>query len=532
MRNLIICSDGTWNTPDQENFGVKTPSNVVRFRNAVAPKVEFGKTRVSEDAGIIDNHAEQVVYYHTGVGTDGGFIANIAGGAFGKGLSKNIMSAYNWLARNYEAGDRISMIGFSRGAYTVRSLSGMLHQTGLLDLSSVDVDSESSGDSLKWKLVEQAMEAYQERGEKLDEFIASNSFHEGFKAKEGEVYFLGVWDTVGALGIPNDLAILNELDRFGKLNFHDTELGDYVLNARHAVAADEERLPFSPTLWKNINERKDTVKQLWFPGVHSDVGGGYREDGLSNIALKWMIEEAAALGIAFRTKMLKQITPDHRAPLHHSFKGATKILKSRPRSMPPIGEGLSPDLHKSLVERQKNPPITESPYRQTLVLGEEGMSSGPLDIFAVEPWNETGLYLEAGATYRFETSGEWLDWGDASSPGGLDDGEFQKGDIVRKLSTVLGWGEKLWKNLTHNDEADFKFTRREEDLPWFSLVGAVANGSLGDDQIMVPHETIGIGNGTERAVQASGYLYCYANDSWDTYGNNKGSIQLTVTRVS
>jgi uncharacterized protein (DUF2235 family) len=123
MRNLVVCCDGTWNTPDQRHDGVPVPTNVVRLYNAVAEQDGEGNLQLS--------------YYHTGVGTEGSWWQRIAGGSFGEGLGKNIQSAYKWLGVNYLPGDRIFLFGFSRGAYTVRSLGGMIASCGLLDLSQV-----------------------------------------------------------------------------------------------------------------------------------------------------------------------------------------------------------------------------------------------------------------------------------------------------------------------------------------------------------------------------------------------------------
>lgn len=123
MRNLIVCADGTWNTPEQKEHDIPIPTNVVRLYNAVAKKSEGG--------------IKQLKYYHPGVGTDGTWWEKLAGGTVGVGLSKNIRSAYKWLAANYQPGDRIYLFGFSRGAYTVRSLATMISVCGLLDLSGL-----------------------------------------------------------------------------------------------------------------------------------------------------------------------------------------------------------------------------------------------------------------------------------------------------------------------------------------------------------------------------------------------------------
>jgi uncharacterized protein (DUF2235 family) len=507
MRNLIVCCDGTWNTPDQQHDGVATPTNVYRLYNAIQP--------------VGDDGTDQIAYYHPGVGSEGNWWQKLAGGGFGLGLTKNIMSGYRWLGGQYQTDDRIFLFGFSRGAYTVRSLAGMITHCGLLDLTQVE-------DGEVWGLVERATRAYRERQDR-SEWARGLKFHGRGNPKTVQIHYLGVWDTVGSLGVPNDLAILNLIDEFSNLTFHDTKLNANVLNARHAVAIDERRLPFSPTLWTGKHARTAAVKQVWFPGVHSDVGGGYAEIGLSNLALQWMMEEAAALGLHFHEGMVRQVVGNPFDVMHESYRGAIKGLKSRPRSVPDLAQP-SQRVHPAVRERMANPPIAQGRYRKTeeLKVGE----ARSRDVFAVEPWNSTGLYLRSRRTYRFRASGQWLDWHDRSGPEGLDDGKFQIGDIARKFGSALGLVERAFKHVTKNEEADIKFTKREEDKPWFCLVGAIANGSVTPTGIVRPHESFAIGKGPVEITPArSGYLYAYANDAWHMYDNNRGSVQMTIERI-
>ena len=205
MRNLVVCCDGTWNTPDQEQNGVPVPTNVVRLYNALAEKDAVG--------------SEQLKYYHSGVGTEGHWWDKVAGGSVGSGLGKNIQSAYKWLGCNYQAGDRIFLFGFSRGAYTVRSLGGLVLNCGLLNL--VDVPEEEV-----WTRVEAAYSRGYRKGQNQSKWAGSWPFHATPDDAPVPIYFLGVWDTVGALGVPDDLAILNLLDDPAKYSFHDTHDGD------------------------------------------------------------------------------------------------------------------------------------------------------------------------------------------------------------------------------------------------------------------------------------------------------------------
>jgi Uncharacterized alpha/beta hydrolase domain (DUF2235) len=317
------------------------------------------------------------------------------------------------------------------------------------------------------------------------------------------------------------------LEEPGKYQFHDTKLSDLVKHARHAIALDEMRGSFQATLWTKVKPGHD-VKQVWFPGVHSDVGGGYRETGLSDGALKWMVEEADGLGLGFNTAMTKQIAPDFRARLHDSLDGVFKFLPSVPRSAPPLHDAEG-RLHASLVERRQSPPIAQAPYGESR--GLKAGEKAAFTIFAVNPWNRTGLYLEAGAAYKFEAEGQWLDRTIASGPAGTKDGNFQPSEIAHVLVNIAGEAETLFKRISGNTGTDFFATKRHEELNWFSLVGAIANGAS-EDAEMGPDEVIAIGAGCEHKPKRSGYLYAYANDAWHFYDNNRGSMQLTVTRTA
>ncbi|WP_300366046.1 DUF2235 domain-containing protein [Hydrogenimonas sp.] len=520
MYNLIVCADGTWNTPDQKEYDIPTPTNVVRIFNAL--------DKFDKDGN------EQKRYYHPGVGTDGTWWEKLAGGTVGVGLSKNIKSAYKWLCDHYRPEDRIFLFGFSRGAYTVRSLAGMIGKCGLLDLSGLEEEE-------LWHRVKTAYDEGYRKGKPRKDWAKGWKFHpetdidckkrdKTVKKRSIPIHFLGVWDTVGALGIPNNLAILNLLDNVKKYAFHDTKLGCNVLHARHAVAIDEKRASFSPTLWSNIENRKD-VKQIWFPGVHSNVGGGYVDTGLSDIALKWMIEEAADAGLLFRKEMVKQIKPNTRGILYDSLKGIFKHLRATPRSIPALIKKNSPKIvHHSAIKRQVDPPIEEADYHTTEFL-KKGESL-ERTIYAMNPWNETGIYLEAGKTYRFEAKGQWMDRDIKCGPEGADDGKFYIGEIAHIAGTLWGKIEELYKKVTKNEAADFIGSRREEKIPWFALVGSIANGgNPKKDGTPAPHETFKIGKKCKHTPKKSGYFYAYANDAWNFYGNNRGSVRLTITRI-
>lgn len=504
MANLVICCDGTWNTPDQLDKGVLAPTNVVRLYNAVAPIDATGTA--------------QSAYYHPGVGTSGKWWDKLMGGGTGAGLDQHIMSAYQKLCHGYHPGDHIYLFGFSRGAYTVRSLSGFIATCGLLQVEGVkpaDV----------WQRIDTLLgRGYRTKTEGRDDWDANGWAFHNAPGEQMPIRFVGVWDTVGALGIPDDMALLNLLDDRNRYTFHDTTLHASVQTARHALAMDERRASFQPTLWTGLAAGRD-VQQLWFPGVHSNVGGGYHQNGLSDGALLWMIEEAKANGLHF-DKAVEQIKPDYHDMLHDSCEGIFGLLPTQPRSISHLAAEPQ-HFHPSAVARQEDPPITQSPYRLARLIAPEP----PLvmDIAARLPWNETGVWLEAGRAYTFTASGEWLDGSISCGPGGTADGRFQAGEVMQLLGSALGQVEGWYGTLFHNPDASFKFTKRHEQYEWFALVGAIANGDGVDQKgYLIKPESFLIGGGCTYTPKRSGYFYAYANDAWNCYGNNKGHVALRI----
>ncbi|NUU36103.1 phospholipase effector Tle1 domain-containing protein [Pseudomonas sp. C2B4] len=508
MSNLVICCDGTWNTPDQREHGIPAPTNVVRIYNAIDD--------IDEQGG------KQNKYYHPGVGTDGNWWEKLLGGGAGEGLDKNIMSAYQRLCYNFDLknDDQIFLFGFSRGAYTVRSLSGFITRCGLLEIKDLPP-------AVVWERIEYLLQCYRGKKDPRKDRKSKGWKYHNALGQDIKIRFIGVWDTVGALGIPDDMALLNLLDSRKDYTFHDTTLNKSVLTARHAIAMDELRATFQPTLWTDYDVAQD-VKQVWFPGVHADVGGGYRECGLADGALKWMIEEAARCGLRFDDEMLKQIKPNYNDTMHDSCNGVFAMLPTQPRSIPILSDRVQ--LHSSAISRHKTPPISQCPYRRTLDV--QPASFATLDISARNPWNETGLWLEQGVTYRFSASGEWMDASIACGPGGTDDGKFHPGETVQLLASALGKIETAFKSLSGNNSAEFQFTKRHEAFQWFSLIGCIANSKGVDDKAqLIPPETFLIGEGCQYTPKRSGYFYAYANDAWNCYGNNRGNVALTIERT-
>lgn len=524
MAHLVICCDGTWNSRRNKDGNAPAPTNVVKIHAAVC-----------QDRDVPG--AEQLSYYREGVGTTGGWLRRLWGGAFGYGLTEDIESACKWLAEHYRSGDRIYLFGFSRGAYTVRSLAGALGAVGLPDLTDADLP-----DRVKWDLVKRAIRNYRNR--KLGRFPKPG---DGWPPDGGvachapeavPVHFLGVWDTVGALGVPDDWALVQQVltNHRGNL-FHDTNLGENVKIARHAVGLDERRVDFSPTLWTNVEggQHPGDVQQRWFVGVHGDVGGSYADRGLGDLTLAWMMAEARRAGLRFRPGAFDRLQGDPRGALHDSVVGAFRNRQTRPRAVPDLGlDHAERDVHASVYDRRARPAISEPAYWRSrrLELGE----SQTVYISAKEHWARTGLYLSTGCRYRFRAEGEWLDASiraSADGPVSL----LQAGTWAYGLAGISEGFRGIYRRITQNPYAEnlmFRWGRRQPDLPWFSLVGVVANGAGVDETTKrrTPHETVAIGAGMDDfSPGRGGYLYCYANDSWSKYRNNRGRVRLRVTRT-
>lgn len=263
MKRIVLCFDGTWDKPGADAASIE--SNVARFYQTLAP--------VGPDG------VRQQGWYNEGVGTN--WWDHLAGGAFGAGLDRHILDGYRYLVENYEDGDDVFVLGFSRGAYTARSMVGMVRNCGLVCKEFADLK------------VLFAYGVYRTRDDGPDSTVAK-AFRAAF-SRPLTIRFLGVWDTVGALGIP--LHLLDHLNR-ALYEFHDTTLSNIVENAYQAVALDEHRDAYQACLWDPPAKPSQTVEQRWFVGAHCDVGGGYPHRRLSDLALRWMQERAAVLGLA------------------------------------------------------------------------------------------------------------------------------------------------------------------------------------------------------------------------------------------
>lgn len=326
VKRLVVCCDGTWAKPDNKHV-----TNVEK----IARTIQIDPTR----AGGIT----QLVYYISGVGA-GSFAADrLLGGAFGFGLSHNVIACYRFLAQNFEPDDEIFILGFSRGAYTARSLAGMIAKVGLLTRRS-----------LVEERLRDAVHLYQREKLVEGDFGASIEEFRHDHCNTPRLRFLGVFDTVGALGVPGF--------RWRTPRFHDVQLSTQVDCARQALAIDEARLIFAPTLWEvpagsppGTSTENERVKQVWFEGAHSDIGGGYDETGLSDTTLLWMMREARSMGLIFDADLLGHYVNSGSDPIRHNsltlgFRLYNLILTVKMK----IGKGAEARLFSGGLRRLTN----------------------------------------------------------------------------------------------------------------------------------------------------------------------------------
>ncbi len=360
-KNIIICSDGTGNT-------------AIKSRGTNVFKL-FESVNLHQDK-------KQLAIYDDGVGTESLKIFRILGGAFGFGLARNVRQLYTELVRIYEPGDQLYLFGFSRGAFTVRTLAGMICKLGILDHDSCPSNGELNA---------RVRQAYREhrRGQRAAveiglDFIFSwliplyykLTFRKYYRTEgvasfrrnhavhhpefnpdgEGRIRFIGVWDTVAAVGFPL-WGVATFINKFiYHYMFPDTKLHPNVQQACHALSIDDQRKTFHPLMW-DIREdsNKDRIRQVWFAGVHANVGGGYPKQGMSLLPLVWMLDHARHAGLEFITQNIEVFARAQNVhdKLYDSRAGIYSYFRYAPRDIYRIckNNGIQPQIHASAINR-------------------------------------------------------------------------------------------------------------------------------------------------------------------------------------
>ena len=363
-KNIIICSDGTGATA-AKNRG----TNVFKLYEAV----ELHDHKEHPD------RAQQITFYDDGVGSQEWKPLKLLGGAFGFGLSRNVRQLYAELVRTYnpprhadqhegdeDEEDRIFLYGFSRGGFTVRTLVGMITRCGILDRSHFKTDRELR------HAVRQAYKAYRLkyaaffqrlflklispwRPPRLKEYVELHKTRKQTYGVPPTIRFVGVWDTVDAVGLPiaGAAQVVNTL--FYRFKFSDTKLSPNVRTARQSLSIDDERATFHPLIWNESEEADGRIRQVWFSGVHANVGGGYPKHGMSLVALDWMMAESEAAGLRFvpgeraRYRALRNVNDK----LYDSRSGVALFYRYWPRNIYRAchARGVTPTIHISALER-------------------------------------------------------------------------------------------------------------------------------------------------------------------------------------
>lgn len=408
MKRLIVCCDGTW-----QNLSSPYPTNVVKIAQAIAP--------------IDSNGIPQLVFYDAGIGAGNqaekllARADRILGGAFGIGIDTNIQDAYRFLCLNYEIGDEIYLFGFSRGAYTVRSLAGLIRCTGGLLLRQnireapymyeiyrdrqltlkekekfrqvPRIPQRGAYSSEAEQVYRQQERLYRECRDRAHQIYRDRSFvslqeatenpdaekvRQDLQQKEEKVRellnryqipalgdresrrevkitLLGCWDTVGSLGVPDQIPVLSRLIN-QKYKFHDTYLSSIIQNALHAIAIDEIRRVFNVTpMQKSSRAGNQTLEQVWFPGAHGCIGGGsWNETGLSDAALAWMMDRITVLGLKLefdRMAVEDGINPDYQAAFNNEPDIFYRLTGKHWRNIVKIFDSKCNEFHKSVKNR-------------------------------------------------------------------------------------------------------------------------------------------------------------------------------------
>ncbi|WP_417069782.1 DUF2235 domain-containing protein [Niveibacterium terrae] len=523
-KQIVVCMDGTWNDPTEK-------TNVYRLFRLLPGTEQAIPEQGTMRAHLFKGSASVHSFYLEGVGARGRHQGAL-GGSMGIGLHDRVIDAFGLVSRVYLPGDKIWIFGFSRGAWSARSLAGLIAGAGLMYEAGSE-DSESRAEALWFEFKHGKLE---ERGKRY--------WHD---KDTMPIRLVGVWDTVGALGIPlfNGVRLVDDMEA-RLFEFADRDLNPRIENGRQALAIDETRSDFTPALWNP----REGIRQVWFPGVHGDVGGGYRHTGLSDGALQWMVDEINGLreGLVLDTHELgDEFAPNSSEDRHDEARKLIWQLRPRCPRQIPADATLSATVLERLARRpdyrpaalKKMPgcagfytgPAPEEkllPVREPLPtrrLAEPGKCFDCI-VFAQKWWNAAGLEVRAGECYQISADGVWTD----------------------KTSPVDARGYASNSRILHLLEA----SRRVEDAPWFALVAAIhpdlalelknptaGNFVSGEVESLVrgvghvdtQSQLIVTGQQAEITIEKDGFLYFFANDSAFAYSNNSGFLDVLITRT-
>lgn len=320
-KRIIVCCDGIWNNSGFIDKGKPVKTNVEKIFLSIAPEGLDG--------------TPQIKIYDQGLFARSGLVDRFLGAASTRQIDKAIKDVYTYIALNFRPGDDIYLFGFSRGAYVARRIAGFIRNCGILKNDSIH-------------LVDEAYDLYLDKGRNTHPDSARMRIFREKYSDVTKIKFIGVWETVGALGIP----YINLFGELSKYNFHNVVLSSTVEYAYQALAIDEKRKFFKPALWiKSKNKNVDQIlEQRWFAGVHSNVGGGYVDAGLSDIALSWMMLKALNTGLRFEDDAFINLSPNPMGEIRESYAPLFWLKHPALRKIV-LGDSTNQSIDNSVWER-------------------------------------------------------------------------------------------------------------------------------------------------------------------------------------
>lgn len=383
-KNLVLLSDGTG-----QRGGVGYETNIWRLYKAISI-----------------NHPDQLICYDDGVGSQKSRWSKIRGGMAAIGLDHNVRELYTFLVRHWKPGDRIYLFGFSRGAFTVRILADMISRCGVLRMHP-DVLSEERLEELVKTAYTASLKAYYH-----PEY--ARAFRKQFSWKDdAEIQFIGVWDTVGAIGLPFRQARFS-MHNFIEYGFRGHALNKQVQFAAHAMSIDDSRETFHPVTWDDrIDTSPGRITQVWFSGVHSNIGGGYPKNQLSRVTLGWMIEQVklAETRLALPPSQHLRFEPveidsisrekDPHGRLYNSRSGSAAAFRFLPRDMEEIRHSYTEakaEIHPAVFDRIMQNTDGYSPHNLTEAFTSKGMQQVPGGLSFTNEWRGC---MKAAKSYNY-----------------------------------------------------------------------------------------------------------------------------------
>jgi uncharacterized protein (DUF2235 family) len=539
-RRIVIMCDGTRNRPPSADDPAAT--NIWKLSQMLVddetqtiwydPGVATGTSRPARMAAALEQWAGQL--WLTPLARVLGYAGRFRTAweaLTGTGIGENILDGYMEVVRQYRPGDRIYILGFSRGAYTARAIAGVIRTCGILKASN-------------FRYAPAVVSLYSARRGRIGgSTITGVPISDEFAWHEVPIEMLGVFDTVASLGAP--LWGWWFKPRGYESRALNTSPMPNCLHVYHALAMDERRATFFPTLfWKAGGTRSgwtQTLEQVWFRGVHSDIGGGYPETGLSDITLRWMLERAMHNGLVVRPGTLEALRPDAMARLHDetTHRPSWSWIGTWPRwakvldELPSTGAGIS--VHESVFERARR--VRAETGRHDL----HGLQPGETVTFRAEAqrqWDRTGVIIHGNPERPIYYRLRWVGglWRDAScppcGPSGNADGE-RPGDPRRWARWRRRVRDAPWMTLCATIAGPRRWRLRELPLRKAFVYLFIRDPKLLLGQIApVGQSLTTMGSSVLiRSERPAGMLYLFANDLWQTYLNNSGELELELTRL-